>query len=450
MSAREATPVVTPVVDGRARPGDPGLPRPLPRPRRLDGGPGRHGLARPPDGGRDPAPAVPAGGRAADRRRAGRRSVRPRGADALHGPDRDRGGRRSRSTSATPPSSCSASSTSCSSGRSGRTCSSTPARRCSNGSPPANLPNPRIVADHLAPLADEGRLGLVSFHDDEQELFDRFAIDAHMPAPGPGDAFSLVTSNGGHNKIDVYQERSVRYDVELDPRHGDAGRVGDDRADQRGAQPRSPAGGGRQQRPGVPGGDQRGARQRLHPASPGRRTGGRCAGRVPLEPGAGLLGVRHARADPRRGDGGGGDGLRGASGPPSSSYALQYLSQPLVNPDEVEVTLHVADGWRFEESEQLRAQGGFDGGSRHARGRRGRGPRGRRSSGGEPQVSTGIVVDPAWPARSNSGLDPAPCGRLAPVIRLSDGGGNACDSTNPAGGGRASRLPCLQWACSRR
>jgi hypothetical protein len=38
---------------------------------------------------------------------------------------------------------------------------------------------------------------------------------------------------------------------------------------------------------------------------------------------------------------------------PSQGYELQYLSQPLVNADDVTVTLRLADGWIVDESTQF-------------------------------------------------------------------------------------------------
>lgn len=84
-----------------------------------------------------------------------------------------------------------------------------------------DLPNPRQVSSRLSPLARQGRIGVVSFHDDEQELFHGLGIDAAMPSPHGVDSFGLVTSNGGHNKIDVYLERTVKYETTVDPDSGD-------------------------------------------------------------------------------------------------------------------------------------------------------------------------------------------------------------------------------------
>jgi hypothetical protein len=83
-----------------------------------------------------------------------------------------------------------------------------------------NLPNPRQVAQHLSPMADQGRLGFVSFHEDEQALFHRLEIDAAMAPPGPVDSLSVITANDAHNKIDVYLHRTIDYEVRVDPSTG--------------------------------------------------------------------------------------------------------------------------------------------------------------------------------------------------------------------------------------
>lgn len=84
-----------------------------------------------------------------------------------------------------------------------------------------DLPNPREVADALSPVVDQGRLALVSFHPEEQAVFSGLGISAQMPLPSPVDGFSLVTSNGAQNKIDVYLQRRVHYVSEVDPETGE-------------------------------------------------------------------------------------------------------------------------------------------------------------------------------------------------------------------------------------
>src|SRR5262249_23887586 len=78
------------------------------------------------------------------------------------------------------------------------------------------LPQPKKIADPLAPSVAERRLMLHSFHPDEQALFQRLGIDGALP-PVDGDFLSVRASNLGLNKIDSYMRRTVTDDVTVDP-----------------------------------------------------------------------------------------------------------------------------------------------------------------------------------------------------------------------------------------
>ncbi|HEX2383483.1 MAG TPA: DUF4012 domain-containing protein [Acidimicrobiales bacterium] len=79
------------------------------------------------------------------------------------------------------------------------------------------LPQPKKIADTLAPAVAERRLMLNSFHPDEQALFERLGIDGALP-PVDGDFLSVRASNRGLSKIDAYMRRTVSDDVTVDPR----------------------------------------------------------------------------------------------------------------------------------------------------------------------------------------------------------------------------------------
>jgi hypothetical protein len=83
-----------------------------------------------------------------------------------------------------------------------------------------SVPNPRRVADRVAPMVAQGRLAATSFHEDEQALFAVLGATGSMTPPGAGDAFGLITTNTGQNKIDVYLERSVDYRAQVDADSG--------------------------------------------------------------------------------------------------------------------------------------------------------------------------------------------------------------------------------------
>lgn len=78
------------------------------------------------------------------------------------------------------------------------------------------LPGPRVIADTLAPAVHERRLLLNSFHPREQALFERLHLDGALP-PVRGDFLSVRSSNRGRSKIDAMMQRTVSYDVTVDP-----------------------------------------------------------------------------------------------------------------------------------------------------------------------------------------------------------------------------------------
>lgn len=82
------------------------------------------------------------------------------------------------------------------------------------------IPGPREASRTLDPVVDEDRLVAWSAHPDEQALFEEIGVDGAMPT-GEGDFLSLVTQNSGNNKIDVFLERRIRYEAEIDPGSGD-------------------------------------------------------------------------------------------------------------------------------------------------------------------------------------------------------------------------------------
>jgi hypothetical protein len=81
------------------------------------------------------------------------------------------------------------------------------------------LPVPSELADVLAPAVHERRLLLHSFHPEEQALFEHLQLDGALP-PVRGDFLSVRSSNRGLNKLDVLMQRTVAYDVTVDPARG--------------------------------------------------------------------------------------------------------------------------------------------------------------------------------------------------------------------------------------
>ncbi len=79
---------------------------------------------------------------------------------------------------------------------------------------------PSAVAAALGPSAAEQRIVAYSATPAEQAFIARIHLDgAFTRAPG-GDEFSLVTQNAGNNKIDVYLHRSIDYRATFNPTTG--------------------------------------------------------------------------------------------------------------------------------------------------------------------------------------------------------------------------------------
>lgn len=78
-----------------------------------------------------------------------------------------------------------------------------------------DLPDPAELADVLRSAVREDRLTLWSAVAEEQADLASLGIDGGFPSPTDGgDLVGLVTQNLGQNKIDVFLERSLSYDVE--------------------------------------------------------------------------------------------------------------------------------------------------------------------------------------------------------------------------------------------
>lgn len=83
-----------------------------------------------------------------------------------------------------------------------------------------SIPGPARIGEVLGPLVQARRLGFVAFDPGAQDLVGRLgAIDA-FPTRGTTDFFSVVTQNSANNKIDVFLHRSVEYRADFDPATG--------------------------------------------------------------------------------------------------------------------------------------------------------------------------------------------------------------------------------------
>lgn len=84
------------------------------------------------------------------------------------------------------------------------------------------LPGPRAIGDALGPPAREGRLMVRTVDADENALFDRLGLTNRFPGTdrATGDFVSVVHQNSANNKIDIFLHREVDYDVDYDPATG--------------------------------------------------------------------------------------------------------------------------------------------------------------------------------------------------------------------------------------
>lgn len=82
------------------------------------------------------------------------------------------------------------------------------------------LPGPSRIGEVLGPMVRQRRLQIHSIHRDEQAFLRRIGADGAFPPVRGGDFLGLVTQNATGNKIDVFQQRSVDYEVRVDPSTG--------------------------------------------------------------------------------------------------------------------------------------------------------------------------------------------------------------------------------------
>lgn len=89
------------------------------------------------------------------------------------------------------------------------------AREVFNRLPELDLPPPREVGRLLSPLRSQGRILAWSPRPEEQSLIERVGLDGALP-PAEGDVIVVSNTNASGNKIDLYLQRDLRYDVTID------------------------------------------------------------------------------------------------------------------------------------------------------------------------------------------------------------------------------------------
>ncbi|MBI2705696.1 MAG: DUF4012 domain-containing protein [Actinobacteria bacterium] len=80
-----------------------------------------------------------------------------------------------------------------------------------------DLPGPRKLSDVLSPAVDAQRVRFWSLRPEDQPLLKALGVDGTFNQGSGDDFFSLRTQNKSNNKIDIFLERKVRYDVTIDP-----------------------------------------------------------------------------------------------------------------------------------------------------------------------------------------------------------------------------------------
>ncbi len=78
------------------------------------------------------------------------------------------------------------------------------------------LPGPRGLADAIGPLVDSDRLGVWwAGGGGPSSLIEATGLDNSFPRPDGNDLIGLVHQNSGQNKIDVYLQRQLDYELEI-------------------------------------------------------------------------------------------------------------------------------------------------------------------------------------------------------------------------------------------
>lgn len=83
----------------------------------------------------------------------------------------------------------------------------------------ADLPGPRQLGRVFGPVVAQGHLQVASFTDDAVHFLDGVGISGRFPTL-EGDLLGVTTTNAAGNKIDLFAQRSISYQVDWDPTTG--------------------------------------------------------------------------------------------------------------------------------------------------------------------------------------------------------------------------------------
>ena len=83
-----------------------------------------------------------------------------------------------------------------------------------------DLDKPEQIPSALGQAARQRHVMVYFRDEDEQALMSRIGADGSVPPPSGSDSVLVVNQNAGANKLDYYLRRSLRYSVKLDPGGG--------------------------------------------------------------------------------------------------------------------------------------------------------------------------------------------------------------------------------------
>jgi hypothetical protein len=85
----------------------------------------------------------------------------------------------------------------------------------------ADLPSPSALSEQLDPVADGGHIQYVGYDPTEFLTFQTYGLDGGLGQPQPGrDRVAVTSSNAGASKIDLFLERRLDYDIRWNPEDG--------------------------------------------------------------------------------------------------------------------------------------------------------------------------------------------------------------------------------------
>lgn len=87
------------------------------------------------------------------------------------------------------------------------------------------LPSIRSMVNSFGPVIEEGRLQLVTFHDQDAELLTRTGMDQVFARPAGGDLLAVINRSGYPSKIDTYVHRRIDYRPRWNPTTGEVDAV---------------------------------------------------------------------------------------------------------------------------------------------------------------------------------------------------------------------------------